>query len=358
VNSAPLGAQVRLDGELLDGRTPLLLRNVAAGEYRLEFEKDGHLSREVKFDLAPEEIKSLNVDLTEQGISSMFPEEDGIVVQGRAEDAGDRIIYLERGAYRVAREQGIVYLDPAFPQQRLIDALNISIPIMLTFASVLTINAVFSPPDSDWPVPPVVLAAHGVTLFMIGLDIGLNVYKRKQLGSFSYSTRSQELSRSRAQRYRDEAERLLEQGRLEEALAVYTHVVDTFPDSSFLPFCLYRIAGIHYLKGENEQAIAAYRRTAEDYPVPELYDECRKNLADILVAMGRFEEGLAQLDEMVFADPLFEKREIDVFRCDILANRAREDPSIAERSRDCYKALIELYPDLQDLETIGEKPEP
>jgi tetratricopeptide (TPR) repeat protein len=190
---------------------------------------------------------------------------------------------------------------------------------------------------------------------MIGLDISLNVCKRKQQRSYAYSTRGAELGSSSAARYFEEAEGLLELGRLEEALVRYWRILDTFPDSPLLPSCLYRIAGIHYLRGENEPAVAAYRRTAEEFPVPDLYDRCRKNLADILVAMGRYQDGLTQLDSMVFADPLFDRREIEVYRCEILAAWAAEDPSLAERSRDCQGELVERYPELR---TGGNGPQP
>jgi tetratricopeptide (TPR) repeat protein len=344
VSSSPLGARVSLQGRPQPGRTPLLFRDLEPGRYRVELGKDGYLGRPVEVTLPAGEVRSLSVELREQGVSAIFPEEEGVVVQGRTENARERIFYLERGAYKVSREQGIVYLDPAFPQQRLIDALNISIPIMLSFASILTINAVFSPPETDWPVPPAVVAAHGVTLSMIGLDIGLNVYKRKQMRSYGYSMRSQELSTNRAERYHEEAERLLERGRLEDALALYTNVLETFPDSPLLPWCLYRIAGIHYLKGENQKAIVAYQRTAAQFPVPELYDRCRKSLADILVGLGRYGDGLAQLDQMVFADPLFDRREIEGFRCEILAAWAEEDPSVSQRSRECAEEFDARYP--------------
>ena len=356
VNSSPLGAEVTVDGRPLGGRTPLLLRDLEPGQHRLELKKEGFQTRSLEIGLASGEARVAAVDLPEQGISTSFPAEGEIVIEGKAEAAGDRIIQFGQGGFSLVREQGVVHVDPLYPQQRLIDALNITIPIMLIFASLLTVDAVSSPPATDWPLPPAVLAANGVTLSMIGLDIGLNLHKRRQMRSYSYTIRGPEANQRVARDRYAEAEQRLELGKLDEAREGYAELVRSQPDSPLLPMSLYRIGSIHYLKGENTEAIGSFESLARDYPVAELYDRCQKNLADLMLLAKRFEASLEHLDEMVFVDPLYSREEIAFYRYSVLEAWARAVPSVTARLQEYRAELLERYPDSPDAEAIRRKP--
>jgi hypothetical protein len=334
LTSVPIGAQLRTRGAPAGGKTPLLLRGLDPGTYRFEVRKEGYLARNVEIVLGPGQTSVLEIDLVEQGISSTFPEDDSIVVLNREEKAGERIFYFEQGSFTISREQGRVYVDPLFPQQRLIDGLHVAIPIMLLFSGLLTADAVLTPSDSEWPIPPAVLAAHGVTLSMIGVDIALNVKKRKQLRAYSFSTRGQEQTLASARRLYAESEQDLEDGSLSKAMSGYTRLVSSFPDSPLVPQALYRMAGIHYLRGENDSAAALYRLIVREYPVADLYDKCQKTLADLLVQSGRYEESIEHLDGMVYLDPLYSRGEIEAYRTKILEQRKKTNPVLAPGAED------------------------
>jgi outer membrane protein assembly factor BamD (BamD/ComL family) len=355
VNSSPLGAEVAMDGRDLGGRTPLLLRDLEPGRHRLELRKQGFQARSLEIGLASGEAQVVAVDLPEQGISTSFPAEGEIVIEGKAEAAGDRIIYFGQGGFNIAREQGVVHVDPLYPQQRLIDALNITIPIMLVFATLLTVDAVSNPPATDWPVPPAVLASNGITLSMIGLDIGLNLHKRRQMRSYSYTARSAEANQQVARNLYAEAEQRLELGELEKALEGYAELMRIQPDSPLLPMSLYRIGSIRYLRGENADAVRSFESITRDYPVAELYDRCQKNLADLMLLVKQFEASLEHLDDMVFVDPLYSREEIAFYRYSVLEAWARADPSANARLQEYRKELIERYPDSPDAEAIRRK---
>jgi tetratricopeptide (TPR) repeat protein len=352
VNSSPLGAEVAIDGQPLDGRTPLLLRGLEPGEHKLELRKPGFQTRSLEIGLASGEAQVVAVDLPEQGISTSFPAEGEIYIEGKAEAAGDRIIYFEQGIFSIAREQGVVHVDPLYPQQRLIDALNITIPIMVIFASLLTVDAVCNPPATDWPIPPAVLASNGITLSMIGLDIGLNLHKRRQARSYSWTARSAEANQQVARDLYAEAEQRLELGKLDEALERYSELMRIQPDSPLVPMSLYRVGSIQYLKGENTEAIKSFESLTRDYPVAEFYDRSQKNLADLMLLAGQFEASLGHLDDMVFVDPLYSREEIAFYRHSVLEAWARAVPSVTDRLQEYRRELIERYPDSPDAEAI------
>jgi tetratricopeptide (TPR) repeat protein len=352
LTSTPLAAEVILDGRILDGRTPLLLRDLSPGQHDLALKKQGFLSSTLKLRVVSAVPQALSVDLVEQGISTIFPSEKEVLVSGKKEAAGERMLYFQQGGLSIAREQGVLYVDPLFPQQRLIDALNITIPIMLVFASLLTVDAVLNPPQTDWPLPPSVLAAHGITLSLVGLDIGLNLHKRRQMRAYSLSTRVTEANQRSVRSLYAEAERLLQDGSLDEALEVFSRLVRSYPESPLLPEALYRLGSIHYLKGENDEAVSSFESLARDYPVAELYDRCQKNLADLMLGLGQFESSLRHLDQMVFLDPLYSREEIAFYRCSILEEWSQADPVVRERLRLCREELIERYPDSADIEAV------
>jgi outer membrane protein assembly factor BamD (BamD/ComL family) len=355
LTSNPIGAEVRVDGSPLPGSTPLLLRDLDPGNHRFQLEKNDYLDQTIEIGFAAGEMRILSVDLVEQGISSVFPSDKNVFVMGREESAQERVFYFEQGSFTITREQGELYVDPLFPQQRLIDGLHIAIPMLLVFTSLLTVDAVFSPSDSTWPLPPAVLAAQGITLSMIGVDIALNLRKRKQIESYSYATRMLEHSRQRAQSLYSEAERLLEGGSLAEAAERYSRMVASCPDSPLVPRALYRLAGIHFVQGENDEAARNYRRIVEDYPVAELYDKSRKTLADLLLQQSRYEECLEQLEGIVYFDPLYSPEEIDGYRCAIAEQWAFFDPAGLPELRRCYEQFIRRYPDSKSAEEYRQK---
>jgi hypothetical protein len=320
-------------------------------------EKKEYQEQKLEIGFTAGEMRVLMFDLVERGVSSVFPTEKRIFVMGREEEAQDGVFYFEQGSFMITRERGELYVDPLFPQQRVIDGLHIAIPVLLVFTSLLTVDAVFSPSESAWPLPPVVLAAQGVTLSMVGLDIALNLKKRKQLQSYSYVTRMQENTRQRARSLFSEAERRLEGGSLAEAADRYTRLVESCPDSPLVPRALYRLAGIHFVQGENDEAALIYRRIVEDYPVAELYDKSRKTLADLLLQRGRYDECLEQLEGMVYFDPLYSPEEIDAYRCSTAEQWALTEPAALPELRRCYEQFINRYPDSESAEEYRKKME-
>jgi len=356
VNSSPLGADVVMDGRDLGGRTPLLLRDMEPGPHRLELRKQGFQARSLDLELASGKAQVVAVDLPEQGISTGFPAEGEIVLDGNAAAARDRVFYFGQGGFSIVREQGVVHVDPLYPQQRLIDALNITIPIMLVFAGLLTVDAVANPPATDWPVPPAVLASHGITLSMIGLDIGLNLHKRRQARSYSWTARSAEGNQQVARNLYTEAEQRREIGELDEALERYAKLMRSQPDSPLVPMSLYRIGSIQYLRGENTEAVKSFESLVRDYPVAELYDRCQKNLADLMLLAKQFEASLGHLDDMVFVDPLYSREEIAFYRHGVLEAWARAVPSVTTRLQEYRAQLLERYPDSPDAEAIRRQP--
>lgn len=349
INSSPILAEVTLQGRPV-GRTPLLLKDLAPGRYILKVALDGYSGGSRDLFLEPGETRVLDLPLVASGIHSVFPEDPLIVIAGRVEESTGRVFILEQGRFTVQREEGTTYLDPLYPQQRLIDALNLSIPLMLLFSGVLTVDALANPPEPRRALPPAVLAAHGVTLSMIGLDIALNLSKRKQLPSYRYAARPQEDFAKDAWRIYREGERLLAQGDLEQARAEYGRILRSSGSSSALPWAVFRTADILYLEGKHEAAAREYARMMRDYPIAALYDRSCKNLADLHFRREQYGESLRCLSEMVFRDPVFTREEVDFYRCEILESWARRDPTVRTRLIRQLTEFTERYPRSVNLE--------
>ena len=77
---------------------------------------------------------------------------------------------------------------------------------------------------------------------------------------------------------------------LEEAVAVFEGLVDSYPKSEFSKDALYEIAGILILNGENIEAVRIYDTLLEDYPESTLAEDISYRKAEILFEDGYFSE--------------------------------------------------------------------
>ncbi|GAG22272.1 unnamed protein product, partial [marine sediment metagenome] len=147
ITSSPMGASVILDGNLLIEQTPLLLKTLAAGKHRLKISKEGFKEHTLKLDIAAGEIASLNIEFERGYFSPSFTEEKNIVIHKTNEDTGERLFNIQEGTYNIRRKKDILEIKPQFPQQGLINALNLSIPITLSFSALLAVKDILYPKD-------------------------------------------------------------------------------------------------------------------------------------------------------------------------------------------------------------------
>ncbi len=350
LSSRPINADVLLDGVPLEQQTPLLLRDVEAGKHGVEVRKEGYAPERLEVELSPGQIESLVVDLAGQYFSPAFPEEERVKIGETEEEAEEDLIELPQGIYSFHRQNEMLNIDPVFPQDGWIKGLNLAAPLSIAFSTVLTLHDIFYPKraavriGSDFSLSPATLTAYGVSLTLVGFDIALHIRRQKARKAFAYRTVTSQQALHSAKDYYERAENLLTLGQLEEALRLYTRVLEGYRDSTLYPYALFKTARIHFLMGEDSLAALEFNLITERYPLPDLYDKAQRSLADILVRQKNYQESIAHLRAMVFADPLYGREEIDLLQAEILESWYSEDPAVLDRVIQAYEALVSTYP--------------
>ncbi len=345
LSSSPINAQVIHNGEPLAVETPLLLRDLAPGKHTFELRKQGYPARTVSLELAAGEVKSQVVDLTGGTFQPAFLNEAELVLAGKKEKSAGVLFQLPEGDYRVRRVGDDLVVEPRYRLQGAITGLNISLPLALAFSGILTIYDVLQPPEGPFPLSAATLSSYGVTAGLAGFDVVLHLKRRSFRKTYSYAVRPLQDSPHVARELYERAEGLLAQDRREEALHFYGLVVHEHKDSAYLPEALFKTAKIHFLTEDDTLAILEFQLLVNRYPLPELYDKSRKSLADLYARQGDFPESLAHLEAMVFADPLYPREDIDLYRCEVLGQWAAADPSQHPALLEAWRALVERYPD-------------
>ncbi len=341
VSGDPLGSRVIIDGRPLDRPAPVLVRSLPPGIHRVELQRHGYHDETAEVSLEAGGVAVVSPSLRRIGFAAGFPGEPQLLL-GNGERPGEgRLWSFSLGSYSFSRRaDGRLRVAPAFPRQRLADALAIAIPAFLGFATYLTIDAVANPPDSGWAVPPVVLTTHVLTAAMIGAEVWLQVQKQQFLEGFAFEPQAAGDPVAEQQTY-DQATQLLQLGGLAEARAAFGRIE---PGGRLYPHALYKISSIHVTSGAHEQALEGFDRIASEYPLPDLYDRSLKGAADVLVLLGRYSESLDRLASMAFADRMYGREEIDAYASEILARWAAESPEVLPRAIEAHRRLTTAYP--------------
>ena len=356
LTTTPINADVLLDGEPLEEQTPLLLRQLAPGSHELEIRKQGYKTEQLEVELAAGEIRSLEIELASLSFSTLLPEEERVIIRGQKQAAGDTVYQLPEGIYSFSREGGSLHIEPVFPQDSWIGGLNLAIPLSVAFTTVLTLHDIFYPKRAalqfteDFSLSPATLSAYGLTISLISFDIALYVRRNKARKAFSYAATPREQALHSAKEYYERAENLLALGQLDEALRFYTRVLEGYKDSPLYPYALFKTARIHFLTGEDSLATIEFNLIADHYPLPDLYDKAQRGLADILLRRESYQESIEQLQHMVFADPLYSKEEIELLKAEILEDWFSADPDVIDRVINAYTALVDSYPESDNLD--------
>jgi tetratricopeptide (TPR) repeat protein len=351
VSTNPINADVLLDGEPLEEKTPLLLRDLAVGQHSLEIRKQGYTTELREIQLTSGGIEAVDIELASLYFSPGLPEEEGLTIYGAEEEGGATLYQLPQGSYSFKRDEEGLHIDPVFPQDGWIRGLNLAAPLSLAFSAVLTLHDVFYPKRAsvriteNLSLSPATLSAYGLTLTLISFDIVLYSQRNRAKQSFTYSAIPQEQALHSGKGYYARAENLLALGQLEEALSFYTRILEGYRDSPLYPYALFKTARIHFLTGADSMATIEFNLIADHYPQSDLYDKAQRSLADILLRQKAYRESIGELQAMVFADPLYTEEEIELLKAEILESWFTEDPTKVSEVIDAYKALVTRYPD-------------
>jgi len=318
VNTTPSGASVTMDGRLLPGTTPLIVREPAPGEHLFVLAKAGYITQEHLLSLGTREATEIAPTLVSSGLSLSLPRNDSAMIAGNAVTAGDGVFQLSGDRFLISSAGGAVQIDPSPGLGRLADALNIATPIVAGFGVFLAVDSIARPPTDGRAIAPSVLAVHAVTVALIVLDATVNLVRARRVRDFRVSVEARG-DPVRESAMMEDADEYLASGDLTRALEMYEALIGEFPTSDFVPPALHRSAGVQVLLGDSLDAERRYRRIVEEFPVAGIYDTSLKNLADLAVQQGNYEESLNHLGAITYFRSPYTREEILQYACEILS---------------------------------------
>lgn len=317
VESEPMGALVVIGRDLQEKVTPFLLRQLPPKEYKLRLFKTGYEAREVTLTLAPGEVKVLKVNLSRSYSAVAFPEAASLNLAGKDTPSSNIKFKLPAGNYNVFQDDGILTVKPVFPNEHLLTLTSFGIPVTVLLAGALTLQDVNNPRGGSVSLSPITLASYSLFLADILWFSGLSSQKANFLRDMTVQASPQTLGLGFPQDLYAKADKALDNGDVAAAEKYYFMVASEFPESSWAPEALFKMARLHGVQGKQALAKAEFLLLTEVYPLSSLYDRAHKALADQAYANGDLTEALFHLDQLTYTDPLITREDIAAFRTQI-----------------------------------------
>ncbi len=313
LSTSPIRAKVAIDGSLLGETTPVFIRTILPGKHRITIVKRDFAAYTQEMDFSQGEIKTMHIDLEKQFFDTSFPSEQ-IAFRGNEGLESAEAYRLPHGRYAYHVENGDLHVTPVFPEDGLLTAMNISIPVCVAVSALLTVNDLLFPPDSGLPLSPTTFSAYGITAGVIGVDVALHLKKRRYIENAQKKIQSIRLGYHLAREYYEKGREMLSRNRMIEALDHYTWIIQNSRESLYFPYSLYQIAKIHAIQGESKLALQEFKLIIDQFPLSDLYDKSLKAIADLHYANGDYNRSLEHLDLMIFLDPLYSREEIEQYK--------------------------------------------
>ena len=131
LNSTPGRAVIIIDGLVFTQKTPALLRNLSTGTHQIELLKTGYTTIKINTDIKDNDVKILAPTLEYKFIPMIFPTYDDIRINEQPNNRN--MLLLEDGTYNFTMNPKQLRITPIYPGQRVINGLNISIPLLAVF---------------------------------------------------------------------------------------------------------------------------------------------------------------------------------------------------------------------------------
>jgi tetratricopeptide (TPR) repeat protein len=261
-------------------------------------------------------------------------------------DLEDSFISIPQGSYAMTRENTLLDVEPLYPREGMLTALNVSTVLVFTLSGILTVTSLVDPPSSGRALPLSIITTQATGALLAAASTYMQVDKRRFIEGYPVlqSARAENvLDRDRYER----GERYLSEGRMDDALIEFEAVISIGLPSEYYPRSLYQQSRILRFQGNSSQARVGFQEIIENHPLPDLYDKCLKSLADIAFEEGSFDESLTRLSEMVLVDPLFSEEEIASYAAEIIARKFDAGETPASAVMNVYDGLLTRYPSSQ-----------
>jgi len=117
IKTKPEGASLRIDGVLVDARTPYRFEEALPGRHYVQVFKEGYRAVEKALDVESKKVAAWEPELTQTAVRVQIDlanklEEAGILINGEAKGVAPGAIYLEPGSYRfLLKKAGYTYAE-------------------------------------------------------------------------------------------------------------------------------------------------------------------------------------------------------------------------------------------------------
>lgn len=347
LNSLPGKSKIVIDGIVFPRETPALLRNLSPGKHSIEFLQSGYTPVKINIDIKNNDVLIIKPTLEYQYIPMIFPTYDDIQINEQ-QNNGD-ILLLENGTYSFGMSSDQLRITPVYPGQRVINGLNISIPLLTAFSGAMTINEIYYPRNTDNSLSLFTLSTIGISAALIIADIFLYFNRNRYYKDFSPP--GVKIKSEHPDNLYSTAEEMFAAGKLATSRLYLNKILNQFPESDIYPYTLYKLAKIKIIDDETDSAADLLKTVIYDYPLPDLYNSAVKSLADIFFREGKFQKSLDQLDLIIFMESGFTLEEIDLYRYKILNKWYKSDPEKFNELKIHIEYMIQTYSDSVYYET-------
>ncbi|MBI9109176.1 MAG: PEGA domain-containing protein [Spirochaetales bacterium] len=334
--SDPLGASVILDGDPVDGKTPLLLGSVQAGSHIIEIEIDGYSKIKTELTVLCDEPQEYYFSLRPEFITLKLP------ARGTNEE---KVIKVVQGVYDINPNTEGISIQPQYPFQGIIDGLNLAIPLLTIFSVAMTINEIQNPHYSEAVVSPFVIGSFVLGSVLTAGDVALHVHKSRlkenDFGNFADASSS----KMEAEEIFKTGNIMLRKGEFSSALGEYEKIIENHKTSIYFPLAIYKTGTIKMILYRLDEAEEDFRFIVNKVPLPEIFDNSLRKLAELAIRKSRYDEALSYLDRILFICESPSKEEIQLRKCEILSLRADANPEKCEDAIIAWKNIILQFQD-------------
>lgn len=312
VTSAPIRAEVTINGTA-HGPTPLLVRDIAAGDYEVTVIKPGYRPATERVTVVAKGVHAVRLRPQPDLFVGSFSAEQ-TVVGNQVYSRQESVFELPSGTYEIAADGNSLRLSPVYPRAGALQAARITTVAAGLAALVATAEDLFVRDGrsffTSYLPSPATFAVLTVTAGAAGFWIGLAADKRAYEERMAVNRFTGTLTHTEAERRYLESDAALEAGSLSRALGGYSRVVADSGDSEYIPSALYKSAQIYSVSGDLELAARLLEVLVAEFPDVDVYDRALKLLGDLYTSLNRYEEAVDRLERMVFYDDLFDREDI------------------------------------------------
>lgn len=312
----PMGADIFLDGERLEERSPAIIRIENPGTYSLEITKSGYAPLVEKIEISDrDEVTVFDRDLRPLSVELLRTDQ----AEGHAEGV-QRFGFedYEQIELRLTPE-GTGELRPAYPRTRLLYFTDMGVPVAGLAAALLGASEIASPTDNR-AVSVNLIGAGAAFLAFLSLNLYLHhdereFYRKAEHPSLGYAG-----TRAGARDRYATAQRLITAEAYRGAERELEELIRETPQSRYIPRAFYSLSRIAIQEGDLVAAEQQLRRIVEELPDPAVYDLACKSLADVLITDNRTAEAVEALEMMLFADETYSREIIKQYKAALTAD--------------------------------------